>query len=72
VILGCGRSHELADKQWRSIEPLLPPSGTRCRPRVDDRQVINGILFKAKTGMAWRDLPERYGPWKTVYTRFWR
>jgi transposase len=39
---------------------------------VDDRRVINGMLFKAKTGMAWRDLPERYGPWKTVYTRFWR
>jgi transposase len=34
--------------------------------------VINGMLFKAKTGAAWRDLPERYGPWKTVYNRFWR
>jgi transposase len=30
------------------------------------------MLFKAKTGVAWRDLPERYGPWKTVYNRFWR
>ncbi len=30
------------------------------------------MLFKAKTGVAWRDLPERYGPWKTVYDRFWR
>jgi transposase len=34
--------------------------------------VINGMLYKAKTGIAWRDLPERYGPWKTIYTRFWR
>jgi len=34
--------------------------------------VINGMLFKAKTGVAWRDLPQRYGPWKTVYNRFWR
>ncbi|GAA4486454.1 hypothetical protein GCM10023191_012640 [Actinoallomurus oryzae] len=34
--------------------------------------MINGMLFKAKTGVAWRDLPERYGPWKTVYNRFWR
>jgi len=34
--------------------------------------VINGMLFTAKTGVAWRDLPERYGPWKTVYNRFWR
>ncbi len=47
-------------------------SGARGRPRVDDRRVINGMLFKAKTGVAWRDLPERYGPWKTIYNRFWR
>ncbi|MET8852488.1 transposase [Amycolatopsis sp. NPDC004625] len=33
--------------------------------------MINGMLFKAKTGVAWRDLPERYGPWTTVYNRFW-
>ncbi|MEU0512466.1 transposase [Amycolatopsis sp. NPDC006125] len=31
-----------------------------------------GCLVKAKTGVAWRDLPERCGPWKTVYNRFWR
>ena len=66
------RRHELTDEQWQAIEPLLPPSGTKGRPRVDDRRVINGMLYKAKTGIAWRDLPERYGPWKTVYTRFWR
>ncbi|GAB2985551.1 hypothetical protein GCM10027184_41900 [Saccharothrix stipae] len=39
---------------------------------MDDRRLINGMPFKAKTGIAWRDLPERYGPWKTVYNRFWR
>ena len=39
---------------------------------MDDRRVINGMLYKCKTGIAWRDLPERYGPWKTVYNRFWR
>ena len=66
------RRHELSDEQWQAIEPLLPPSGASGRPRVDDRRVINGMLFKAKTGVAWRDLPERYGPWKTVYNRFWR
>ncbi|AQW48372.1 hypothetical protein SHXM_01835 [Streptomyces hygroscopicus] len=37
-----------------------------------DRQVINGMVYKIRTGIAWRDLPERYGPWKTVYTRFRR
>ena len=66
------RRHELTDEQWQVIESLLPVSGARGRPRVDDRRVINGMLFKAKTGVAWRDLPERYGPWKTVYNRFWR
>jgi transposase len=66
------RRHELTDEQWLVIEPLLPVSGVKGRPRVDDRRVINGMLFKAKTGVAWRDLPERYGPWKTVYNRFWR
>ena len=39
---------------------------------MDDRRVINGMLYKCKTGIAWRDLPERYGPWTTVYNRFWR
>jgi transposase len=66
------KRHELTDEQWRVIEPLLPASGVKGRPRADDRRVINGMLFKAKTGVAWRDLPERYGPWKTVYNRFWR
>ena len=66
------RRHELTDEQWAVIEPLLPVSGAKGRPRVDDRRVINGMLYKCKTGIAWRDLPERYGPWKTVYNRFWR
>jgi transposase len=66
------RRHELTDEQWQVVEPLLPVSGAKGRPRVDDRRVINGMLFKAKTGVAWRDLPERYGPWKTAYNRFWR
>lgn len=66
------RRHELTDGQWQVVEPLLPASGVKGRPRVDDRRVINGILYKCKTGIAWRDLPVRYGPWKTVYNRFWR
>ncbi len=42
------------------------------RPVRDRCQVVNGILWKLSTGAAWRDLPERYGPWKTVYERFRR
>lgn len=39
---------------------------------MEDRQVINSTVYKIRTGISWRDLPERYGPWKTVYTRFRR
>jgi transposase len=39
---------------------------------VSDRQVSNAMVYKIRTGISWRDLPERYGPWQTVYTRFRR
>ncbi|MFI5611847.1 IS5 family transposase [Amycolatopsis sp. NPDC051903] len=66
------RRHELTDGQWQAIAPLLPVPGAKTRPRVDDRRVRNGMLFKAKTGVAWRARPQRYGPWKPVVNRFWR
>jgi transposase len=53
------------------IEPLLPRR-SRGVPRVDDRRVINGILWQFRTGSSWRDLPERYGPRTTLYNRFTR
>lgn len=59
---------ELTDKAWERIEPLLPPNGRGRRWR-DHRQVINAILWKLRTGAPWRDLPERYGPWKTAQER---
>lgn len=65
------RRHELTDAQWARLEPLLPPRKPGA-PRKDDRQVVNGILWKLATGAPWRDLPERYGPWQSVYTRFRR
>jgi transposase len=65
------RRHELTDESWVVIEPLLAPP-RMGRPVRDRRQVVNGILWKLSTGAAWRDLPERYGPWKTVYERFRR
>ncbi|MEU9663848.1 transposase [Streptomyces chartreusis] len=42
------------------------------RPRASDRQVVNGMVYKIRTGISRRDLPERYGPWQTVDTRFRR
>ncbi|WUH43497.1 transposase [Streptomyces sp. NBC_00443] len=66
-----GTRHELTDQEWELLAPLIPRASTG-RPRVEDRRVINGMVYKIRTGMSWRDLPERYGPWKTVYTRFRR
>jgi transposase len=61
--------HELTDAAWARIEPLLPESGKRGGRWRDHRQVINAILWQSKTGVPWRDLPERYGPWKTAHER---
>ncbi|MEU4734194.1 MULTISPECIES: IS5 family transposase [Streptomyces] len=63
---------ELTDAAWERIAPLLPGVDGRGRPWRDHRQVINGVLWRLRTGAPWRDLPERYGPWQTVYERFVR
>jgi transposase len=63
------RRYELTDDQWEVIADLFPDQ-TMGRPRRSDRTVLNGILWILCSGAAWRDLPERYGPWKTVYHRF--
>lgn len=61
--------YDLSEAEWRIIEPLLPPHGLGP-PREDDRRVINGIFYVLRTGSPWRDLPDRYGPYTTVYNRF--
>src|SRR5688572_10203540 len=69
------RRHELTDEEWARLAPLLPPEqGRMGRPSHAHRLIVNGILWRLGTGAPWRDLPERYGPWQTVYTRFrrWR
>jgi transposase len=60
---------DLSDGEWAIIVPLLPDK-PRGVARVDDRRVLNGIFFILRTGSPWRDLPERYGPYTTVYNRF--
>ena len=65
------KRHELSEVDWGRLQPLLPPRKAG-KQRRDDRQVINGILWKLATGAPWRDLPERYGPWQSAYTRFRR
>jgi transposase len=67
------RRHELTDEQWDRLDPLLPPRRPSTgRPALDHRTILNGILWILRTGAPWRDLPERYGNWKTVYSRFRR
>jgi len=61
--------HDLSEGEWRLIAPLLP-NKPRGVARVDDRRVINGIFYVLRTGSPWRDLPERYGAYTTVYNRF--
>lgn len=67
------RRYELTDREWSIIEPLLP-NKPRGVPRVDDRRVLNGILWRFRTGSPWSEIPERYGPSTTCYNRFvrWR
>ena len=64
---------ELTEGEYARIAPLLPSMAAQRGGRWrDHRQVINGILFRVRTGVPWRDVPERYGPWKTLYKRFAR
>jgi transposase len=65
--------HEPRDFEWSVIKSLLPHKW-RGVPRVDDRRVLNGILWRFRTGSPWRDVPTRYGPYTTCYNRFvrWR
>src|SRR5215208_7161561 len=68
-----GHRGELTDQEWERLRPLLPPEQPeRGRPNADHRRIVNGILWRERTGAPWRDLPERYGPWSTGYSRFWR
>ncbi|WP_328475778.1 transposase [Streptomyces sp. NBC_00377] len=48
------------DQEWELLAPFIPRAATGS-PRVEDRQVVNGMVYKIRTGISWRDLPERYG-----------
>ncbi len=64
---------DLTDAQWTVLKPLLPIGIKPGRPPVHSkRQLIDGIRFRTRTGVPWRDLPVRYGPWETVYGLFRR
>jgi len=64
------RDAALSEAQWARVLPLLPSSaGKQSRPFRDHRQVLEGIVFRYRTGCAWRDVPERFGPWQTLWKR---
>ncbi|MFF3166340.1 IS5 family transposase [Streptomyces sp. NPDC003273] len=60
---------DLTNSEWSRLLPQLPKTGGRGGRWASHRKVINGILFRERTGVPWRDLPTRFGKWKTVYER---
>jgi len=68
------RRYELTDEQWEQLKDRLPaerkPQGGR--PAKNNRQRVNAMLWMVRSGAPWRDLPDYYGPWQSVYTRFRR
>ena len=67
------KRYELSDEQWERIRELLPGKvGDPGRSGRDNRQFVNGVLWVLRSGAHWHDLPERYGKWKSVHTRFSR
>ncbi len=64
---GVTRTEVLSDAEWARIEPLLPSSAGRPgRPFRDHRQVVEGIIYRYRAGVPWRDLPKEFGPYQTV------
>lgn len=67
------RRFDLSDAQWAHIAPLLPPQQPQTgRPNHDHRLILAGMLWVVQTGSSWRDLPEQFGPWQTVHSRYQR
>lgn len=66
----CG---DLSDDQWRKIEPFVR-GGRRGKrgPRSDNRSFVNALIWMARSGAPWRDLPERYGKYQTIKRRYYR
>jgi transposase len=62
------RRHEISDADWHRVKGFLPTRG----PNPADRGFVNAVLYVAKTGIPWRDLPDRFGNWNSVWRRFAR
>lgn len=66
------RRNALTDAEWERLQPYFPyrQMGDKGRSRRKAKEMLNGIFWIARSGAAWHDLPERYGPWQKVYRRF--
>src|SRR6267142_2506389 len=62
--------HGLTDARWARPLPYLPRRRMGPKALRGDGLFMEAVIFRAKTGLQWRDLPERFGPWKSVYNRF--
>jgi transposase len=63
------RFEELTDDQWKLLVPSIPLPAYTGRPRADDRNCINGMLYVLMSGCRWMDMPTKYGSYKTVWER---
>jgi transposase len=62
--------HALTDEQWERLHQVLPRQRSGPKATRGDRLFVDAVIYRAKTGISWRDLPDRFGPWKSVYNRF--
>ncbi len=62
--------HRLTDEQWECIADVFPPVARTGRPPTDRRKAIDAILWILRTGSPWRDLPQEFGSWSTIWTLF--
>lgn len=61
---------EITDEQWTVLAPLFPAPKGRGRPPMEMRNTVEGIAWRFRTGAPWRDIPERFGQWNSIYQRF--
>ena len=64
------KRYELWEEAWNLVADLFTSTHTRGRPRSSDRLMLDGVLWLLRSGAPWRDMPECFGPWRTVYHRF--
>ena len=60
----------ITDAQWARVAAILTVRRRRGRPGKDDRRFFEAVVWWRRTGVPWRDLPDEFGPWKTVFNRF--